>query len=65
MCVLSVQCILVGIDYILIGIPHFDYLCLLFVLLVLSGFLIILILLKAVPMYVFLNNYAIVRISGP
>jgi hypothetical protein len=47
MCVPFVQHILVGICYILIGKLRFDYMCLLFSLLVLGDFFIVLIVLNA------------------
>jgi hypothetical protein len=65
MCVLSAQRILVGTHCILVGILHSDYIYLLFILLVLGGFFIVFVVLKAVPMSVFLNNFVIILVSAP
>jgi hypothetical protein len=65
MCVPFVQRILVGIHYILIGKLHFDYMCLLFSLLGLGDFFVVLVVLNAIFMSAFMNNFVTVLVSGP
>jgi hypothetical protein len=60
------QHIWVDIRCILIGILHFDYTCLLFPFLVLCGFILFVsVVLNAICMLVFLNNFVTVLILGP
>jgi hypothetical protein len=62
MCILFVRRILMDIHYILIGKLHSDYMCPLFPLLVLGVF-IVLVVLNAIFISVFMNNFVIVLLS--
>jgi hypothetical protein len=63
MCVLFFRRILVNICYILIGKLNFDYMFLLFSLLVLSVF-IVLVVSNAILMFLFLNSFVIILVMG-